>query len=174
MDFTEELAVLATTGKLGALSYGATLPGLAAAHGAPVTGGRVYEQSRWPRWFRYGSVQLVVCRCRRLDSMIIPAWHEELELPGPRPGDLRTVDSRVTESELTAALVRAGCRWETVEYENLTDQRSLQTGPDDDVRVSFTFVSRESYDSPLLEDWILDKVNLWGLSHGECPEPDRP
>lgn len=170
MDLVGELAVLAGTGRLGALHYGAALGDLAAVYGEPEAGGRVYSKERWPRWFGYGSIQLVVCRCRRVDSMIVPAWHRELELPGP--AGPRTVDSRITESHLTAALVGAGCRWETVEYPGLPDQRSLVTEPAEDVRVSFTFTDRESYDSPPLADLILDKVNVWGLSHRECPAAD--
>lgn len=173
MDFVAEPAVLAVTGRMGSLSYGASLPDLVAAYGEPVAYGRVHKKSRWPHWFGFGSLQMVFCRCRRLDSMIIPAWREELELTGPRPGELRKVDSRITEEALAAAITDAGGRWRSVEYENLTNQRSLETEPINDVRVGFAFTDRQSYDSPPLDDWILNKVNVRGFSHGPCPEPDR-
>lgn len=107
---------------------------------------------RWPHAFCFGSLQTVFRRCRLLQSMLIPAWHGQLELPGPGQGELRTVASRITESAMTAALAEARCRWEVLEYENLTGQRTLQTEPVQDVRVSFVFTDRESYDSPPFGD----------------------
>ncbi|MFJ4480514.1 hypothetical protein ACIQVR_05175 [Streptomyces xanthochromogenes] len=105
--------------------------------------------------------------------MSIPVWQGEVELAVPGSGRSRSVPSRITESELVAAFSDEGCHWEVIEYERLADQRTLQTSPTEEVRVSFTFIDRESYDAPPGDDWILSNVNVWGLSHRECPEQDR-
>ncbi|MGK4583661.1 hypothetical protein [Kitasatospora sp. HPMI-4] len=173
MDLTTELAQMAATGTFGTLHHGAHLADVVAAYGEPTNSGRLYKQRRWPHGFCFGSVQLVVCRCRLLSSIVFLAWHDDFELPGPSRGELRAVDSRVTESAMIAALTQAGCRWKVVEYERLTDQRTLEVEMADDLHVDFVFVDREGYDSPQLDDWVLHKAGIWGPSHAPCPEPDR-
>ncbi|MYV90608.1 hypothetical protein [Streptomyces sp. SID1034] len=105
--------------------------------------------------------------------MSIPVWQREVELAVPGSGGSPSVPSRITESELVAAFSDEGCHWEVIEYGRLADQRTLQTSPTEEVRVSFTFIDRESYDAPPGDDWILSNVNVWGLAHRECPEQDR-
>ncbi|MFC7219255.1 hypothetical protein ACFQLX_13915 [Streptomyces polyrhachis] len=170
MELVGELAALAATGKLGAVQHGVRLADVAAAYGDPVASGRVSTKRRWPHRFCFGGLETVFCRCRMLSSLTVPLWRGELELPGP--DRTRTVASRITESEMTAALRAGGCRWDVVAYETLTDQRALQTAPTEDVRVGLVFTARESRDSPLLDDWILNKVNVWSMTEHECPPID--
>lgn len=170
--FVTHLAGLAATGGLGGLRYNASLPELAARYGDPWDGGRVHKESRWPHAFGWGDAQTVFCRCRRLRSFSLPVWHGELELPVP-DGGLRTIDTHVTESALVAALTAAHCTWDTVTYENLPGQRTLEVTPAREVRVGLVLTDREAYDEPPLEDWLLHKVVLWGYDHTDCPEPDR-
>ncbi|MGC0311862.1 hypothetical protein [Kitasatospora acidiphila] len=169
--FAAELAALAATGRFGALQYGALLGELAEHYGPPRAWGRVFHQDRWPRWYSYGSLQLIFCECRRLKSISIPVWNGELNLPGPGVGELRTVDSRITESQVTAALAGADVKWTVLTYPNLHDQRTLQVELGEDVRVDFVLVDREAYDEPVLDDWLLCKAGLWGQPH-DCPQTD--
>ncbi|MQS11336.1 hypothetical protein F7Q99_03275 [Streptomyces kaniharaensis] len=171
-DFLARVTVLATTGTLGGLRYDASLPELAARYGDPWHGGRIHRESRWPHAFGFGDVQTVFCRCRRLRSFSLPVWQGELELPLP-DGGLGIVDTRVTESALLTALIDAGSVWETVTYENVPGQRTLEFTPVEEVRVGLILTDRDSYDEPPLEDWMLYKVVLWGYAHVDCPEPDR-
>jgi hypothetical protein len=167
--FAAELAAFAATGRLGALQVGVLMSELTEWYGKPDAWGRVFHEERWPRWYGYGSLHLVACECRRLASLSIPVWHGELEIPCPGAGELRTVDSRVTESQLTAALREAGVTWSVLTYPNLHDQRTLQCEPTEDTRVEFVLVDRESYDQPVLDDWLLCKAGFWNLSH-DCPK----
>ncbi|MFF2077237.1 hypothetical protein ACFVXG_21050 [Kitasatospora sp. NPDC058162] len=171
MDFLAQLTGLAVTGDYSDLRYGASLPELAARYGDPWDAGRLHKDSRWPHAFGWGDAWTVFCRCRRLRSFSLPAWHGELELPQPF-GELDTIDTRVTESALAASLTAAGCAWETVTYENIPGQRTLEVAPAEEVRVGFVLVDRFSPDEPPLDDWLLHKVGLWGYDHPDCPEPD--
>ncbi|MFF2147882.1 hypothetical protein [Kitasatospora sp. NPDC058190] len=171
-DFLARLIGLATTGALDELRYDASLPELAAHYGDPWDGGRVHREGRWPHAFGWGDVQTVFCRCRRLRSLSLPIWHGELELPQPAGGSL-TLDTHVGESALTAALTAAGCSWQTVTYENVPGQRTLELAPAAEVRVALVLTDRVGYDEPPLADWLLHKALLWGYDHPDCPEPDR-
>ncbi|MFJ2189424.1 hypothetical protein ACIOJE_15980 [Kitasatospora sp. NPDC087861] len=174
-DFLARLTALAATGGLDGfdgLRYNASLPELAAHYGDPWDGGRIHRESRWPHGFGWGDVQTVFCHCRRLQSLSLPVWHGELELP-LAGGGLRTFDTHVTESSLVAALTAAGCRWETVTYENVPDQRTLEVAVAEEIRVAFVLTDREDRDAPPLDDWVLNKALLWGYDHTDCPEPDR-
>ncbi|MFJ9454606.1 hypothetical protein ACIRST_05940 [Kitasatospora sp. NPDC101447] len=171
-DFLTVLTGLVSTGGLGDLRHGASLPELAARYGDPWDGGRIRRDNRWPHGFGWGDVQTVFCRCRQLHSLSLPVWHGELELPRPG-GESVTLDTRVTEAELTAALTAAGCVWQTVTYENLPHQRNLLFSPAEEVRVELVLTNREAYDQPPLEEWVLHKAMLWGYEHVDCPEPDR-
>ncbi|MEU4119423.1 hypothetical protein AB0F71_33620 [Kitasatospora sp. NPDC028055] len=170
--FLDRLIGLAATADLGGLGYDASLPRLAARFGDPYDSGPVHRGTRWPHAFGWGDAWTVFCRCRRLRSFSLPTWHGELELPADGPG-LLTYDTRVTESALVAALTAAGLAWETVTYENIPDQRTLEVAPTEDVRVAFVLADRISRDEPPLDDWLLYKVGLWGYDHPDCPEPDR-
>ncbi|MCC9310868.1 hypothetical protein LN042_28000 [Kitasatospora sp. RB6PN24] len=167
--FTAELASFAATGRLGALRCGASLAELTAQYGAPTAWGRVFHQDRWPRWYSYGSLELILCECRRLKSLSIPVWRGELELPGPGVGELRAVDSRITESRLTAALADADVKWTVLTYPNLHDQRTLRFTPSEGVWIEFVLVDRETYDEPVLDDWLLCKAGFWSRPH-DCPK----
>ncbi|MEU8514014.1 hypothetical protein AB0C76_20850 [Kitasatospora sp. NPDC048722] len=174
-EFLTGLTELAATGGLGPLRYDAPLPELAARYGDPYDCGRIHKDTRWPHAFGWGDAWTVFCSCRRLRSLSLPAWHGELELPLPK-GGLRTVDTYVTESALVAALTAAGCRWETVTYENIPGQRTLEVAPAEDIRVAFVLAEGEGSDrsgEPPSDDWLLNKVGLWGYDHPDCPEPDR-
>ncbi|MEU6237720.1 hypothetical protein [Kitasatospora sp. NPDC047058] len=165
-----DLVALAATGALDALRVGAALPELTARYGEPWDGGPVDGFGTGRHWFGWGSLQPVFCRCGRLERLFIPVWHGELELPVPG-GGLRTVDSHVTESVLTAGLTAAGLCWRTVTYENLHDQRTLELTPAEDVWVTFVLTDRENYDDPPLEDWVLNKAGFRGIDHTRCPDP---
>ncbi|MGW3044146.1 hypothetical protein ACWC9T_29820 [Kitasatospora sp. NPDC001159] len=170
-DFLARLTALAATGALGDLYCGASLPELAARYGEPWDGGRIHRDTRWPHHFGWGDVRTVVCRCRQLRSLSLPIWHGELELPLPG-GESVTLDTRIGETALTAALTAAGCAWQTVTYENLPNQRNLEFSPAEEVRVTLVLTDREAYDEPPLEEWVLYKALLWSYDHMDCPEPD--
>ncbi|MFJ9772267.1 hypothetical protein ACIRVF_13640 [Kitasatospora sp. NPDC101157] len=170
-DFLARLTEFFATGSLGELRYGAALPELAAHYGDPWDGGRIHRQNRWPHAFGFGDVLTVFCRCRQLRSVSLPTWQGELELPAP-DGGLRTYRTRVAESELTAALLAAGCTWQTVTYENLPGQRTLEFSPAEDVWVALILTDREDRDDPQLADWMLYKAMMWGYDHVDCPGPD--
>ncbi|MFD0279370.1 hypothetical protein ACFVHB_36505 [Kitasatospora sp. NPDC127111] len=167
-DFVAELAALAATGALDALRVGVALSGLTARYGEPWDGGPADGSGSGQHRFGRGSLQPVFCRCGRLERLFIPVWHGELELPLPG-GGLRTVDSRVTESVLTAALTAAGLSWRTITYESLPDQRTLELTPAEDVWVSFVLTDREDDDDPPLQDWVLNKASLRRIVHPRCP-----
>jgi hypothetical protein len=169
--FVAELVAFAATGRFGALQHGTSLTEMTEQYGAPAAWGRVFHKDRWPRWYSYGSLQLILCECRRLKSLSIPVWNEELHLPGPGAGELRTVDSRITESQVTAALAEADVKWTVLTYPNLDDQRSLRFEHGEDVFVEFVLVDREAYDEPVLDDWLLHKAGFWSQPH-DCPKPD--
>ncbi|MBD0676658.1 hypothetical protein [Streptomyces sp. CBMA156] len=162
---------LATTGGLGELRYGASLPELAAHYGDPWDGGGIHRGHRWPHAFGWGDVQTVFCRCRRLHALSLPVWHGELDLPQPGGGSL-TLDTRVAEPDLMAALAATGHGWRTVTYENLPGQRNLEFSPAEEVRVELVLTDRDGYDQPPLPEWVLHKAVLWGYEHVDCPEPD--
>ncbi|MFJ8624603.1 hypothetical protein ACIRD3_17405 [Kitasatospora sp. NPDC093550] len=170
-DFLPLLTGLATTGGLGDLHCGASLPELAARYGEPWDGGRIHRATRWPHGFGWGDVQTVFCRCRELRSLSLPVWHGELELPLPGGASV-TLGTRVTESALMAALTATGHSWRTVTYENLPDQRNLMFSPAEEVRVELVLTNREAYDEPPLEEFVLHKAVLWDCDHVDCPEPD--
>ncbi|MFJ6379269.1 hypothetical protein ACIQI7_04570 [Kitasatospora sp. NPDC092039] len=169
--FLPIVAGLATTGALGELRYGASLPELAAHYGEPWDGGGIHRGDRWPHAFGWGDVQTVFCRCRQLHSLSLSAWQGELELPEPGGGSVM-LDTRVTETDLMAALAATGRTWETVTYENLPDQRNLVFSPAEEVRVELVLSDRPAYDQPPLEGFVLYKAVLWGYEHVDCPEPD--
>ncbi|GAB7185983.1 hypothetical protein ATKI12_5814 [Kitasatospora sp. Ki12] len=171
-DFLTLLTGLATTGRLGELHYGASLPELAARYGDPWDGGRIHRDRRWPHAFGFGDVQTVFCRCRELRSLSLPIWHGELELP-QRAGESVTLPTRVTETELMAALTAGGRPWQTITYENLPDQRNLLLSPAEELRVELVLTNRECHDEPPSEEWVLHKAVMWGYDHADCPEPDR-
>ncbi|MGW2252606.1 hypothetical protein ACWCXH_20755 [Kitasatospora sp. NPDC001660] len=171
-EFLARLTELAATGGLGDLRYDASLPELAARYGDPYDCGPIHKGTRWPHAFGWGDAWTVFCRCRRLRSFSLPAWHGELELPFP-DGGLRAIATHVTESALVAALTAAGCTWETVTYENIPGQRTLEVAPAEDVRVAFVLTDREGHDEPPVDDWLLNKVGLWGYDHPDCPEPEH-
>ncbi|MEU9041089.1 MULTISPECIES: hypothetical protein [unclassified Kitasatospora] len=165
------LTGLATTGSLGKLHYGASLPELAAHYGDPWDQGRLHRESRWPRAYHWGDVMTVFCRCRKLHSLSLSAWNDQLEFPRPG-GELVTLDTIVTETDLMAALTATGHTWQTVNYENLTDQRNLIFEPVEDVHVELVLSNRPDSDEPPLEEFRLYKVILWGYEHDDCAEPD--
>ncbi|MGW1176409.1 hypothetical protein ACWD4P_22170 [Kitasatospora sp. NPDC002543] len=169
--FLPLVTALATTGGLGELRYGASLPELAARYGEPWDGGRVHRQTHWPHAFGWGDVRAVFCRCRRLHSLSLPVWHGELDLPRPG-GESVTLDTGVTEAELLAALTATDHTWRTVTYENLPGQRTLEFSPAEEVRVGLVLVDRDGYDQPPFPEWMLHKAVLWGYEHVDCPEPD--
>ncbi|WP_051711859.1 hypothetical protein [Streptomyces sp. NRRL S-350] len=171
-DFLTLLTGLVTTGGLGELRYGASLPELAARYGDPWDGGRLHRSARWPHGFGWGDVQAVFCHCRQLRSLSLPVWHGELELPQEN-GVLVTLDTHVGERELLAALTAGGHTWRTVTYENLPHQRNLEFSPAEEVRVELVLTDRMGYDQPPLGGWVLHKAVLWGYDHVDCPGPDR-
>ncbi|MFE6055603.1 hypothetical protein ACFQ6N_33060 [Kitasatospora sp. NPDC056446] len=170
-DFLTLVTGLATTGSLGELRYGASLPELAAHYGDPWDGGRLHRETRWPHAFGWGDALTVFCRCRQLHSLSLSAWQGELELPEPG-GESVLLGTRVTETDLLAALTAAGHSWQTLTYENLPDQRNLVFSPAEEIRVELVLSDRHDADEPPLEEFLLYKAMLWGYEHTDCPEPD--
>ncbi|MCB5180445.1 hypothetical protein [Streptomyces antimicrobicus] len=174
MDFAAELARFAATGRLGVFGYGVHLYDVVAVHGEPQAQQRVSPGRRWPHWLHYGSLQIVWCRCRRLSAMHVPAWHGELEIPGPAAGGSTLVPMPVTESRLTAALTAAGVSWRTEDRpQDRPEQRILTTRPTPYSAVTFTFVARHRPDDAPADDWPLYQASTSGRDHEVCPEPDR-
>ncbi|GAA2454058.1 hypothetical protein GCM10010388_49970 [Streptomyces mauvecolor] len=64
MTATRILAEFGRTARIGPIGCNASLPELVEDLGQPFAGDRVYAKSRWPRWFGYGNLQLVICPCR--------------------------------------------------------------------------------------------------------------
>ncbi|WP_031076902.1 hypothetical protein [Streptomyces sp. NRRL WC-3742] len=171
-EFLRRVAALASTGDFAGLHVGASLPELAARHGDPWDCGGLHKGHRWPHAFGWGDAWTVFCSCRRLSSFSLPAWHGELELPKESAG-LETLDTRIGEAALTAALTEAGCRWETVTYTHVPGQRTLELEPVPEKRVGLVLVERLDFDEPPFEDWLLYSVGLWSYDHPDCPKPDR-
>ncbi|MFJ9696100.1 hypothetical protein [Kitasatospora sp. NPDC101183] len=171
-EFLRRITALAATGDYAGLRLGASLPELAARHGDPWDGGRLHKGERWPHAFGWGDAWTVFCACRRLRSFSLPAWHGELELPRSASG-LETLDTKVTEADLTAALTAAGCHWRTITYPDIPGQRTLELEPAPETRVGLVLVDRLDFDQPAFDDWLLNKVGLWGYDHPDCPGPDR-
>ncbi|MBD0743889.1 hypothetical protein [Streptomyces sp. CBMA152] len=157
------------TGRLGALHGGAWLTEVAAVHGTPWTGGRVYDKRRWPHWFGYGDVSLCVCGCRRIEMISIPTWHRKCLVPGDRPDRLRRVPP-LTYGMIVPALDTAGVEWHLDEYPGLP-QRTVVTEPVDG-RVEFVFTTEEyCYESDReipLRTPVLNKIVAAAAPH-ECP-----
>ncbi|MQY10957.1 hypothetical protein SRB5_10710 [Streptomyces sp. RB5] len=169
MTLVDVLARLAATGSLGKLRPGARWADIAAAYGEPEDLGPVSRRRRWPRRFGVGSVELLVCRCRALRSLTLSLMLDAVMLPGPGPGQVRSFDPYVSEATLTAAMRDVGCSWTVREYD--FGQRDLRTAPEDDVRVDFAFVDRDTYDGPGADEWTLAKAGFWTMDHAGCPEP---
>ncbi|KQV21692.1 MULTISPECIES: hypothetical protein [unclassified Kitasatospora] len=85
MTALDVLTEFGRTGLIGPVGCRVPLPELAAALGPPWVGDPVDKRWRWPHWFGYGDLQLVVCRCRLVTMVIVPAWHGEVEYPVAAP-----------------------------------------------------------------------------------------
>lgn len=146
----EELAQLAVTGSLGALRPDARLEEVAAEYGELEDLGQVSRRHRWPRRWGAGSVELSFCQCRALRSLTLSLVLDSVALPGPGFGQVGDFDSHVTESALASAMQGRRCQWEVREFD--FGQRNFELTHGEDVRVSFAFVDRETYDGPRLEE----------------------
>ncbi|MFI9202904.1 hypothetical protein [Streptomyces sp. NPDC053048] len=155
MTATRVLAEFGLTAKIGPVGCHASLPELVEALGQPFIGDPVSEGCRWPRWFGYGNLQLVVCSCRLVIQVIIPVWHGEIEVPDARAQTMVSYPSEVTYSQFTAALDAAGCGWRR--GQDFPGQCTVETEVDA-VRTEFVFVTMEDYDGPLLADPVLNKA----------------
>ncbi len=164
MTATRILAQFGLTARIGPIGCNASLPQLVEALGQPFTGDRVSRKQRWPHWFGYGSLQLVVCGCRLVTMVIVPAGQGEIEVPDARTNAMVTLPSELTYSQLTAALDEAGCSW--TRGQELPGHCSVETAVDA-IRTSFVFTTTESYDGPALTDPELCKV-VSHVAH-DCP-----
>ncbi|UJB40328.1 hypothetical protein [Streptomyces sp. A1-5] len=164
------LAEFAQTARIGPIGCGAALPELVAALGQPFVGDPVDSTSRWPRWFGYGNLQLVVCRCRLVVQVIVPVWHGEIEVPDARTHAMVSHPSEVTYSQFTAALDAVGCDWRR--GQDLPWQWTVESEVDG-IRTEFVFVTTEGHDEPPLADPVLNKA-VSSAFH-DCPPmtPDQ-
>lgn len=168
----DAMALFGATGRLGPLRCSAALADIAAVLGPPMDGGRVSKRRRWPHRFLYESVELVVCRCRLVERIGVPTWHDDCRIPGPQPGQWLSELQGMTFQRLTAALDATGCPWQRT-YRS-ADQITVSTDPGD-VTVAFTFITRESHAGPDLPEPVLDKAHAWRRVH-ICPPipPNQP
>ncbi len=115
-----------------------------------------YRRNVWPRWFGFGDVQLEVCACREIDLILLPVWYQEtVGVPGF--GDLST------QPRLTLSGVRRLVHGDVDDEE--AGSIHLRTRPSDNVQVSFVFTTRESWDGPVLDDPVLNKVVVTRRDH---------
>ncbi|MFB7632858.1 hypothetical protein ACFC0M_18205 [Streptomyces sp. NPDC056149] len=155
MDATRILAEFGRTARIGPIGCNASLPELVEALGQPFIGDPVYEKCRWPRWFGYGNLQLVVCSCRLVVQVIVPAWHGEIEVPDARANTMVSYPSGVSYSQFTAALDAEGCDWSR--GRDLPGQCTVETEVDG-TRTGFVFVTTEGDEEPPLADATLNKA----------------
>ncbi|GHC45094.1 hypothetical protein GCM10010507_20330 [Streptomyces cinnamoneus] len=152
------LAEFGRTARIGPVGCGASLPDMAEVLGPPFVGDRVYEDRRWPRWFGYGSLQLVVCRCRLVTQVILPVWAGKVTVPNAGTDALVSCPSDVTYSRLTAALDSSGNTGRTWSLVQDTPGQCTVEIEADGIRTAFVFVTVEDYDEPPLADPKLYKV----------------
>ncbi|GAA3424583.1 hypothetical protein GCM10018953_17660 [Streptosporangium nondiastaticum] len=142
------MAGFGTTGRIGPLRCGASLPDIAAVLGPPWYSGRISERTRWPHRFAYGDIELCVCRCRTVTSISVQTWHDPIELLNTRTNTITFLSGRMTYWQIIGALDAAGCRWRPTPY-RFPGGAYLQTVPSD---VVFTFRTDEDEPEPLLEN----------------------
>ncbi|WP_457031635.1 hypothetical protein [Kitasatospora sp. P5_F3] len=159
MTALDVLTEFGRTGLIGPVGCRVPLPELAAALGPPWVGDPVDKRRRWPHWFGYGDLQLVVCQCRLVTMVIVPAWHGEVEYPVAG-----TFESELPLSTVLARLDALDVPW--TRDDRIDGQCTVLTEPGG-VTVSFCFTTRDDYDGPLLADPVLNKV----VSHDphDCP-----
>ena len=155
----EVLVQFAVTGSIGPLRCDAWLHEIVARLGPPQDLGPVSKRRRWPHRFGYGDVELCVCRCRRVESIDVQAWREEIELPRSQP-DAAAIRcaGRLTHAQVLAGLRAVGCVVEpiTPQPPGQVAVRAARSG------VEFVF-SMGSGSEPLL-----DSVGSWVAAH-DCP-----
>ncbi|MFE0700741.1 hypothetical protein [Streptomyces sp. NPDC058872] len=168
MNATRMLAEFGRTARIGPIGCNASLPELVAALGQPFIGDPVYQGQRWPRWFGYGDLQLVVCECRLVVQVIVPVWRGEVEVPDARTNGMVSHPSEVTRSRFIAALDAEGCDWNR--GLDLPGQCTVETEVDG-IRTGFVFVTTEGHEGPPLADPTLSKA-VSSAFH-DCP-PGTP
>ncbi|MFD9337507.1 hypothetical protein ACFWBF_24345 [Streptomyces sp. NPDC060028] len=155
MNATRILAEFGRTARIGPIGCNASLPELVEGLGQPFIGDPVYSKGRWPRWFGYGNLQLVVCSCQLVVQVIVPVWHGEIEVPDARTNTMVSHPSDVTYSQFTAALDAEGCDWSR--GQEFPGQYTVETEVDG-IRTEFVFVTIEGCEGPGLSDATLDKA----------------
>lgn len=168
MTFLDRIAEFAQTGAVGPLRCNAALPDIAAVLGPPTDAGRVSKSRRWPHWFRYGSVQLEVCRCRQVRSVVIPTGPATIELPAAHSAEIVCYPSQTTYAHITAALDTLGCTW-TTPAQQIPGQLTLHTAPEG-ATVSLSFAAPETAEGHARENAPLAKALAWTPAH-TCPPP---
>ncbi|MFJ9818572.1 hypothetical protein ACIRU3_25600 [Streptomyces sp. NPDC101151] len=158
------LAEFGRTSRIGPIGCNAALPTLVEALGQPFVGDPVYSKSRWPRWFGYGNLQLVVCQCRLVVQVIVPVGRGEIEVPDADTHTMVSYPSDVTYSQFTAALDAVRCDW--TRGQDFSGQCTVETEADG-VRTEFVFVTTQGYDEPPLADPVLNKAV--SSSFHDCP-----
>lgn len=145
----EVMADFGTTGRIGPLRCGASLPDIAAVLGPPWYSGRISKHTRWPHMFVYGDIELCVCRCRTVTSVSVQTWYDPIELLNTRTNTITSFPGRMTYWQIIGALDAAGCRWQPAPYQ-FPGGAYLQAVPSD---VVFTFrTDDEDEPEPLLEN----------------------
>ncbi|MEU6743989.1 hypothetical protein [Streptosporangium sandarakinum] len=103
------MAGFGTTGRIGPLRCGASLPDIAAVLGPPWYSGRISERSRWPHRFVYGDIELCVCPCRIVTPVSVQTWHAPIEPLSTRTNMITSFSGRMTYWQIIGALDAAGC-----------------------------------------------------------------
>ncbi|MFI6446531.1 hypothetical protein [Kitasatospora sp. NPDC050543] len=162
MNALDVLAGFGANGRIGPLYRGASLPEITAELGEPWDGGPIDGSNRWPHRFGYGSIDLTVCRCRRVSSMSADVWRESHEILDPGSNALIPVGSDLPLRRFTAALDSHGCRWRA-EDQPAIGQIDVVTEP---AGVVFVFVTR-THDTVFPQP-LLANAAVWSAPH-DCP-----
>ncbi|MFI0241543.1 hypothetical protein [Streptomyces sp. NPDC016845] len=162
INLLDVLVTMAGTGRLGPVSVGAGLDAVTAVLGAPQDLGPTSRRRAWPRRFAYGDLELLVCRCRRVNLFSFPTWRDTIALPAPSVnGEPFSSPGAPSRANVLAALDEASCPWEPAPPFTLPGQSTLRVAP---TNAAFTFMDAGH------DDFILYSMCLPGDGHG-CPPP---
>ncbi|WP_329385447.1 hypothetical protein [Streptomyces sp. NBC_01716] len=163
MEILDVLANTAKTGGLGPVFRGADWSEVTAALGEPWDIGTMSRNSKWPRLFAYGDLELCVCRCRKVSLISVQTWRDVVELPTSIVGGTGTFPAGLKHADVVSALNKAGCSWEPYLPMTFGNQCSLVAVG---TRANFTFGIPEG------EEPVLHGMGLPGDGH-DCARPAR-
>ena len=157
MELLDVLTELSRSGRLGPVSNGAAWDTVTAVLGEPLEV-VVGKRRSWPHLFAYGDLELSVCRCQKIILICLQTWRDVVELPVGLVGR-ETFPGRITYSDVTESLDRAGCTWRpctSLTFDNRCAVRATSSG------VVFVF------EIPDGEDPVLDVMGPPPHRH-DCP-----